>query len=37
MGAKGAAEIIYGRELSKQGDNRENFLHEKEKEYSHSP
>ncbi len=34
MGAKGAAEIIYGRELKKQGDNKENFLAEKEKEYS---
>jgi len=34
MGARGAAEIIYGRELSSQGENKEKFLAEKEIEYS---
>jgi acetyl-CoA carboxylase carboxyltransferase component len=34
MGAKGASEIIYGREIAKQGDNAQKFIAEKEQEYS---
>lgn len=34
MGAKGASEIIYGREIRKQGDNAAEFIAEKEAEYN---